>query len=424
MTRIFISHSHSDKAIAYKLVNFLLAALKLEEENIICTSNPDQGLSYKPSSITDQLKNQLKNSEALILLITADSLHSAWIPFEAGSFWTTDKTIIPILVPGLSQDDLPGPLKNFLSISIETQDSEDKLNNSINQLANDINVPQKVTQRRNDTLQEFCQHLRAWKSQVPDPDLSQQKQIEELTKKIEELERSHKKQLQEMERASQQEKQELVQQQKQLKEQLKYAKLTIFLELKSWEEADKETTKLMLQEVQVENRDYLLADEIKKIPCQNLQKINQLWTNYSGERFGFSVQKRIWNQVCIQSGGLKNYETYQRFGRRVGWLAEENSEWREWKQLTFNLENAPEGHLPGLSMFFKSSLFFVVGFDITDWGFSAFMKRIRVDMQIDLGAEKILAAERGEEKIAVEIKSFISSSNISEFHTALGQFLN
>ena len=48
----------------------------------------------------------------------------------------------------------------------------------------------------------------------------------------------------------------------------------------------------------------------------------------------------------------------------------------------------------------------------------------RVDMQIDLGAERIIAAEKGEEKIAVEIKSFVSSSNISEFHTALGQFPN
>ena len=48
----------------------------------------------------------------------------------------------------------------------------------------------------------------------------------------------------------------------------------------------------------------------------------------------------------------------------------------------------------------------------------------RVDMQIDFGAERIIAAEKGEEKIAVEIKSFVSSSNISEFHTALGQFLN
>jgi hypothetical protein len=47
-----------------------------------------------------------------------------------------------------------------------------------------------------------------------------------------------------------------------------------------------------------------------------------------------------------------------------------------------------------------------------------------VDMYIDLGAEKIIAAEKSGEKIAVEIKSFLGESAISEFHTALGQFLN
>jgi hypothetical protein len=47
-----------------------------------------------------------------------------------------------------------------------------------------------------------------------------------------------------------------------------------------------------------------------------------------------------------------------------------------------------------------------------------------VDFEIDLAAEQLLAAERENQKIAVEIKSFISSSNISDFHTALGQFLN
>jgi hypothetical protein len=46
------------------------------------------------------------------------------------------------------------------------------------------------------------------------------------------------------------------------------------------------------------------------------------------------------------------------------------------------------------------------------------------DMYVDLGAEKIVAAQRDSEKIAVEIKSFVRASAISEFHTALGQFLN
>ncbi|EDX72113.1 XisH protein [Coleofasciculus chthonoplastes PCC 7420] len=47
-----------------------------------------------------------------------------------------------------------------------------------------------------------------------------------------------------------------------------------------------------------------------------------------------------------------------------------------------------------------------------------------VEMYIDLGAEQVLAAERDGEKIAVEIKSFIGASNISEFHTAIGQCFN
>jgi hypothetical protein len=43
---------------------------------------------------------------------------------------------------------------------------------------------------------------------------------------------------------------------------------------------------------------------------------------------------------------------------------------------------------------------------------------------IDLAAEEAIAAEKEGRKIAVEVKSFASGSNISEFHTALGQFLN
>lgn len=44
--------------------------------------------------------------------------------------------------------------------------------------------------------------------------------------------------------------------------------------------------------------------------------------------------------------------------------------------------------------------------------------------EIDLGAEKVIAAEKGNEKIAVEIKSFASHSLLYEFHEALGQYLN
>ncbi len=61
-----------------------------------------------------------------------------------------------------------------------------------------------------------------------------------------------------------------------------------------------------------------------------------------------------------------------------------------------------------------------------DWKITADPYEINVDdvdFEIDLAAEQLLGAEREGRKIAVEIKSFISPSNVSEFHTALGQFL-
>ncbi len=47
-----------------------------------------------------------------------------------------------------------------------------------------------------------------------------------------------------------------------------------------------------------------------------------------------------------------------------------------------------------------------------------------VDFYIDLGAELLLAATKDDKKIAVEIKTFLAASTISEFHTAIGQFIN
>jgi hypothetical protein len=47
-----------------------------------------------------------------------------------------------------------------------------------------------------------------------------------------------------------------------------------------------------------------------------------------------------------------------------------------------------------------------------------------LDLYIDLGVEKLIAAKKDEQQIAVEIKSFVSDSPLSEFHTAVGQFIN
>ncbi len=45
------------------------------------------------------------------------------------------------------------------------------------------------------------------------------------------------------------------------------------------------------------------------------------------------------------------------------------------------------------------------------------------DVYVDLGAEKLLGAEKGGEKIAVEIKSFQGASDIHDLENAVGQYV-
>lgn len=47
----------------------------------------------------------------------------------------------------------------------------------------------------------------------------------------------------------------------------------------------------------------------------------------------------------------------------------------------------------------------------------------RRDVFIDLGAQKLFAAEKEGRKIAVEIKSFVGKSEIADLQDALGQFI-
>jgi hypothetical protein len=62
------------------------------------------------------------------------------------------------------------------------------------------------------------------------------------------------------------------------------------------------------------------------------------------------------------------------------------------------------------------------GWKITDdplW-----LKQDRQPIFIDLAAERLLQAERGAEKIAVEIKTFAGRSFIDDWPDAAGQFIN
>ena len=123
-----------------------------------------------------------------------------------------------------------------------------------------------------------------------------------------------------------------------------YRKLEDLLKRQQWKEADEETARVMLQVANRTKEGWLQVEDIDNFPCEDLRTIDQLWVKYSGGRFGFSVQAKIYREL----GGTQEYNerVWNAFGDRVGWRV--NNIWiYYYKDVTFDLK-APLGHLPFL----------------------------------------------------------------------------
>lgn len=132
-----------------------------------------------------------------------------------------------------------------------------------------------------------------------------------------------------------------------------YRTLRSLLIAQKWAEADIETEQLMLKIASRQVEGYLDLQQIESFPIAELKTIDYLWTKYSDGRFGFSVQKCIYQS--LGGNDIYNQKIWEEFGDRIGWVSEGKRhmnwgrrrclEWKDFDQLTFNL-NAPKGHLP------------------------------------------------------------------------------
>ena len=113
-----------------------------------------------------------------------------------------------------------------------------------------------------------------------------------------------------------------------------YTKLRRLLAAHNWKGADEETWWVLSQALGYGRCCYLHPQELKKLPCQDLQTIDRLWVKYSRGRFGFSVQTRIYEEV---------EGDYAQFCDRLGWLT--YNPHHPSVGFRFN-RSAPVGHLP------------------------------------------------------------------------------
>ena len=143
-----------------------------------------------------------------------------------------------------------------------------------------------------------------------------------------------------------------------------YSKLRDLLKAERWKEADKETLQLMLCVGEREEEGWLRIEDIDNFPCDEIRTIDHLWVKYSNGKFGFSVQKQIYQSL----GGSKYYDQkiWEVFGEIVGWRIKDN--WLYYREIIFEIK-APEGQFPACIwvVIFKvmSSFEFInVGWDI------------------------------------------------------------
>jgi len=145
-----------------------------------------------------------------------------------------------------------------------------------------------------------------------------------------------------------------------------YSKLDSCLQARRWKEADEETEKMIFKllgrerverpseninlservdKIRAFYNNCLSGEDIEILPGTELRNINKLWVEHSKGRFGFSVQKRIWESIVrtepeptiFHGRGCKEFD------ERVGWYVK--GDWIYYSDIKYSL-TAPPGHLP------------------------------------------------------------------------------
>jgi hypothetical protein len=117
-----------------------------------------------------------------------------------------------------------------------------------------------------------------------------------------------------------------------------YQQLVALLEQNLWQAANEETARIIRSVVNSAPGRNIDLHLWQSFPAADLLILDLLWVHYSQGRFGFSVQKTIFQEV-----GFQATKQWDRVGDRLGWRLQEK--WLFDQDINFTLQ-APQGHLP------------------------------------------------------------------------------
>jgi hypothetical protein len=116
--RIFISHASQDAKLAKRLINFIEASLDAPRGTIRCTSVAGYRLDGGDDA-SEVLRVNLQECDVVLGMLTSASVASSYVLMELGAAWAFAKRAIPLIGPGATFGDLPGPFKDIHALRMD-----------------------------------------------------------------------------------------------------------------------------------------------------------------------------------------------------------------------------------------------------------------------------------------------------------------
>jgi hypothetical protein len=116
--RIFISHAGADAELAKALIDLIEAGLEVPTGSIRCTSVPGYKLDGGDDA-PEVLRENLKVCSVVVGVLTGRSISSSYVLMELGAAWAFKKRAIPLIGPGATFDNLPGPFKDIHALKMD-----------------------------------------------------------------------------------------------------------------------------------------------------------------------------------------------------------------------------------------------------------------------------------------------------------------
>ena len=148
--KIFISHASLDSPIGERFLEALIE-LGIKKENVFYSSSYHTGVKLG-KNFHEEVKKALNSAEIVVFLLTPNFYKSEFCLNEMGAVWYSNKKFIPILLNGLTFNDMKGFIDSHYIAFKPNKEETFKLLTYLNDYIEKPNIEKGIKEIFNDFI--------------------------------------------------------------------------------------------------------------------------------------------------------------------------------------------------------------------------------------------------------------------------------